>query len=96
MSRSVHFIGIEGIGMSGLATILLEKGGNKFSGSDVKAGGMSERLRALGATVVAGHAARNLPMGATVIVSSEIPQNNPEDLLKRAIRDIPSSTDLIF
>ena len=78
MSRNVHFIGIEGIGMSGLATILLEKGSAAVSGSDMKAGGMGERLKALGATVLAGHAAVNLPQVATVVVSTEIPQDNPE------------------
>ncbi len=79
MKKNVHFIGIEGIGMSGLATILLEKGVCEVSGSDMKAGAMAERLKTLGAKVTAGHAVENLPLcEAKVIVSSEIPQDNPE------------------
>jgi UDP-N-acetylmuramate--alanine ligase len=79
-----HFIGIGGIGMSGLATILLEKGNVTVSGSDLNKKGLSEKLSSLGATVFQGHAVANLPENAIVIVSSEIPPHNPE--LQEAVR----------
>lgn len=75
----IHFIGIEGIGMSGLATILLEKGFAQVTGSDTKAGNMAEKLKALGAHVFSGHSLENLAITvSTVVVNTDIPQDNPE------------------
>jgi UDP-N-acetylmuramate--alanine ligase len=78
LPRSLHFIGIGGIGMSGLAMIVLEKGSSQVSGSDLKEGGIIASLTERGAHVVQGHAKEHLPPAATVVVSSEIPLDNPE------------------
>jgi UDP-N-acetylmuramate--alanine ligase len=73
-----HFIGIGGSGMSGLAEILLTSG-FKVSGSDVKASDVSRRLEQLGAQVLIGHAASNIPESASLVVySSAITGTNPE------------------
>jgi UDP-N-acetylmuramate--alanine ligase len=73
-----HFIGIGGIGMSGLARILLQKGEKNVSGSDLKAGWTFDQLRSLGAVVTQGHRKENLPKDATVVVSTDIRADNPE------------------
>jgi UDP-N-acetylmuramate--alanine ligase len=72
-----HLIGIGGAGMSAIAKVLLARG-VRVSGSDMKASAELEALRAQGATTFVGHAAANVPEGATVIVSSAIRDNNPE------------------
>ncbi|TQF03124.1 UDP-N-acetylmuramate--L-alanine ligase [Kitasatospora acidiphila] len=73
-----HFIGIGGAGMSGLAKILTARGA-KVSGSDAKESETVLALRALGAAVAVGHAAENVPDGASsIVVSSAIRQDNPE------------------
>ncbi|GAA1958708.1 UDP-N-acetylmuramate--L-alanine ligase [Kitasatospora viridis] len=73
-----HFIGIGGAGMSGLAKILTVRGA-KVSGSDAKESETVLALRALGATVAVGHAAGNVPDGASsIVVSSAIREDNPE------------------
>ena len=72
-----HFIAIGGIGMSGLAKYLLEEG-HTVSGSDIQDSKYIDALRALGANVVIGHSADNVPENAIVVVSTAIRQNNPE------------------
>jgi len=75
----IHFIGIGGAGMSGIAQILLELGGYKVSGSDLKTSDITERLVKLGAMVYLGHHENNLDNRVnTVVISSAIPINNPE------------------
>src|SRR3954468_19833511 len=74
---SVHFIGIGGAGMSGIARILLARG-QRVSGSDAKDSRTLTALRALGATVHVGHAAANVGDADTVVVSSAIRERNPE------------------
>jgi UDP-N-acetylmuramate--alanine ligase len=77
-SQHVHFIGIGGAGVSGLARIALEAGAG-VSGSDMKASPTTDALATLGATVHIGHAAEHLPTGATlVVVSAAIKPSNPE------------------
>src|SRR4051812_8504539 len=73
----VHFIGIGGAGMSGIARILLARG-LRVSGSDAKDSRTLTALRALGATVHVGHAAANVGDADTVVVSSAIRERNPE------------------
>lgn len=63
--RHIHFVGIGGIGMSGIAEVLLNLG-YRVSGSDLKASPISERLAQLGAQVRVGHAAANI-QGADVV-----------------------------
>ncbi|MBW1600688.1 UDP-N-acetylmuramate--L-alanine ligase [Streptomyces sp. JJ66] len=83
-----HFIGIGGAGMSGIATILAQRG-MRVSGSDAKESGTVAALRELGATVHVGHAAGHLaPDASCVVVSSAIRSDNPE-LAAAAQRGIP-------
>jgi UDP-N-acetylmuramate--alanine ligase len=75
--QRIHFVGIGGIGMSGIAEVLLNLG-YKVSGSDLKSSSVTQRLASLGATIFEGHRAENI-MGAEVVVtSSAIANDNPE------------------
>jgi UDP-N-acetylmuramate--alanine ligase len=78
----LHFIGIGGAGMSGLALVCQELGAS-VSGSDRADSSYMERLRAAGLEPVVGHDAANLPDGAEVIVSTAIDDGNPELALAR-------------
>jgi UDP-N-acetylmuramate--alanine ligase len=82
-SQRVHFIGIGGIGMSGIAEILLTMG-YPVSGSDLKKSSVTERLAALGATVYVGHAAENARACDVVVTSSAVARDNPEVLEAKA------------
>ena len=75
--QPVHFVGIGGIGMSGLAEVLLELGYG-VSGSDLKASPVTRRLESKGARFVEGHAASNLGDAKAVVISSAVPADNPE------------------
>ncbi len=75
--QPVHFIGIGGIGMSGLAEVLLELG-YRVSGSDVRLSPITERLTVLGAVIHEGHAAANVEGANAVVVSSAVHSDNPE------------------
>src|SRR5579872_1166209 len=77
--QHVHFIGIGGIGMSGLAEVLLELG-YRVSGSDLKKSGATDRLAARGAIIFEGHAAENVDSAKAVVVSSAVRPDNPEVL----------------
>src|SRR5690242_8018672 len=66
--QRIHFVGIGGIGMSGIAEVLLNLG-YKVSGSDLKTSAVTQRLASLGATTFEGHAAENM-RGAEVVVTS--------------------------
>jgi UDP-N-acetylmuramate--alanine ligase len=75
---NIHLIGIGGAGLSAIATVLLQQG-YTVSGSDMQASSMTERLAEMGARVFIGHKPENLPDNLdTVIISSAIPQDNPE------------------
>ncbi|MGI8772670.1 MAG: UDP-N-acetylmuramate--L-alanine ligase [Acidobacteriaceae bacterium] len=76
-AQRVHFIGIGGIGMSGIAEILLNLG-YPVSGSDVKRSAITDRLAQLGATVFEGHAAANVLGSGVVVASSAVNESNPE------------------
>jgi UDP-N-acetylmuramate--alanine ligase len=76
-TRRVHLIGIGGAGLSAIATVLLEQG-YQVSGSDLSASPVTQRLARLGATLHIGHAAANLGEAEVVIVSSAVPEDNPE------------------
>jgi UDP-N-acetylmuramate--alanine ligase len=75
--RQLHFIGIGGAGMSGLALVAAELGAT-VTGSDRADSTYTERLRAAGIDPAIGHDASNLPAGAEVVVSTAIPPDNPE------------------
>ena len=81
--RSLHFIGIGGAGMSGLALVARELGA-RVSGSDRADSPFCVRLRAAGIEPVIGHDAANLPAGAEVVVSTAIGEENPELSAARA------------
>ncbi len=75
--QRIHFVGIGGIGMSGIAEVLLNLG-YKVSGSDLKSSAVTRRLADLGATVFEGHAAENVAAAEVVVTSSAIATDNPE------------------
>lgn len=81
-SRRLHFIGIGGAGMSGLALVCAELGA-AVSGSDRADSSYMERLRAAGLDPAVGHDVANLPEGAEVVVSTAIGDDNPELALAR-------------
>ncbi len=81
-SQRVHFIGIGGIGMSGIAEILLTMG-YSVSGSDLRSSPVTERLQRLGAAIYVGHAASNAVGSDVVVTSSAIVPDNPEVLVAR-------------
>ncbi len=85
--RKIHMVGIGGIGMSGIAEILLDQG-FEVSGSDRQLGEITERLRKLGAKVFKGHAAKNLGEADVVVYSSAVHLDNPE-LVAAAEKKIP-------
>ncbi len=73
----IHFVGIGGIGMSGIAEVLLNPG-YRVQGSDLKATKITDRLKALGAVIFEGQKAENLAGAAVVVISSAIKTGNPE------------------
>lgn len=75
--RKIHFVGIGGIGMSGIAEVLLNLG-FKVSGSDLKTTAVTERLAGMGARVFEGHDAANAQGAQVVVVSSAVPPDSPE------------------
>jgi UDP-N-acetylmuramate--alanine ligase len=83
--RNIHFVGIGGAGMAGIAEVLLNLGYH-VSGTDLKLSGVTERLRALGAKIHEGHAAEHLGAADVVVVSSAVAADNPEILAANARR----------
>jgi UDP-N-acetylmuramate--alanine ligase len=75
--NAVHFVGIGGSGMSGIAEVMLSLG-YQVQGSDLKSSAVIERLRNLGATVFVGHDSRNIENADAVVVSSAVDDHNPE------------------
>jgi UDP-N-acetylmuramate--alanine ligase len=89
-TRRIHFVGIGGIGMSGIAELLANLG-YSVSGSDEKASMVTERLRTLGIRVASGHEAANVGDADVVVTSSAVRPANPEvqEALRRQIPVIP-------
>ncbi|MFY9560679.1 MAG: UDP-N-acetylmuramate--L-alanine ligase [Terriglobales bacterium] len=75
--QRIHFVGIGGIGMSGIAEVLLNLG-YKISGSDLKSSAVTQRLASLGAMVFEGHAAANVAAADVVVISSAVSMDNAE------------------
>jgi UDP-N-acetylmuramate--alanine ligase len=75
--QHVHFTGIGGIGMSGIAEVLLNLG-YEISGSDLKLSPITERLSGMGAHIFEGHAAPNVAGARALVVSSAVDEQNPE------------------
>jgi len=86
-AQRIHFIGIGGIGMSGIGEILLNLG-NAVSGSDLRRTTVTERLVSLGATVFEGHAAANV-IGADVVVTSSAVNERNAEVVEARRRKIP-------
>ncbi|GAO37103.1 UDP-N-acetylmuramate--alanine ligase [Sulfuricella sp. T08] len=85
--KHVHFVGIGGVGMSGIAEVLLNLG-YEVSGSDLGDSVATRRLKALGAQVYQGHAASNLERADVVVISTAVQADNPEVAAARE-RNIP-------
>jgi UDP-N-acetylmuramate--alanine ligase len=77
--RKIHFVGIGGIGMSGIAEVLLNLG-YRVSGSDLRESEITRRLAALGGEIAYGHAAENLCEADVVVTSTAVKEDNPEVL----------------
>src|SRR5262249_205258 len=88
--QRIHLVGIGGIGMSGIAEVLLTLG-YSVSGSDTKLSALTERLQDLGATIYEGHKAANVTGAHVVVISSAIKADSPEvvEAHKRKIPVIP-------
>lgn len=82
-AKHLHFIGIGGIGVSAVARIALGRGW-KVSGSDVRRSQLTDAMEALGATVTIGQKAENIDGADVVIVSTAIPEHNPELVAAKA------------
>lgn len=90
-NQSLHFIGIGGVGMAGIAEVLLDLG-YTISGSDISEGKLIKRLRLLGATIGIGHRVENIPeVTSCVVYSSAVTAENPEmvEARRRGIPIIP-------
>ena len=83
--KRIHFVGIGGSGMSGIAEVLANLG-YEVSGSDLAANAATERLAALGAKVTLGHGAENIAGADVVVVSTAVRSDNPEVIAARARR----------
>ncbi len=85
--KNIHFVGIGGIGMSGIAEVLINLGFN-VSGSDLASNATTKRLESFGATIYQSHAKENLGNADVVVVSTAVRQDNPEVIVARE-RHIP-------
>ncbi len=83
--KSIHFIGIGGAGMSGIAEVLLNEG-YQISGSDLAANPVTERLAEKGAQIYLGHQEQNVKNASVVVVSTAINEENPEIIAARRAR----------
>ena len=83
--RHIHFVGIGGAGMSGIAEVFLNLG-YQISGSDLSASAVTDRLQALGAKVAIGHAAQHTEGADCLVLSSAVSADNPEVIAARARR----------
>src|SRR5262244_1595749 len=88
--QHIHFVGIGGIGMSGIAEVLLNLG-YRISGSDAKLSPITERLGRLGAKVFDGHNAANIGDAQVVVTSTAVRADNPEvvEAVRRQVPVIP-------
>lgn len=88
--KSIHFVGIGGIGMSGIAQVL-QNLGYRVTGSDVRASEMTERLSAMGIGIAIGHDPANIGDAQVVVISSAIGSENPEamEAIRQGVPVIP-------
>jgi UDP-N-acetylmuramate--alanine ligase len=83
--RRIHFIGIGGAGMGGIAEVLANEG-YQISGSDIANNAVTQRLNELGATIFIGHEANHVAGASVVVVSTAIHSDNPEVIAARELR----------
>ncbi|WP_106590301.1 UDP-N-acetylmuramate--L-alanine ligase [Marinobacterium halophilum] len=83
--RRIHFVGIGGVGMCGIAEVLLNQG-YEISGSDIRPSATTERLQALGAEIFMGHAESNVARADVVVTSTAVKAENPEVAAARELR----------
>ncbi len=83
--KNIHFVGIGGSGMSGIAEVLINLGYN-VSGSDLGSNAASQRLESLGAKVMLGHSAANVIGADAVVTSTAVKEDNPEVIAARAAK----------
>ncbi|MDX2042188.1 MAG: UDP-N-acetylmuramate--L-alanine ligase [Acidobacteriota bacterium] len=88
--QHIHFVGIGGIGMSGIAEVLLNLG-YRVSGSDARKSAITERLEKLGASVFEGHATTNVEGAQVVVTSTAVRSDNPEvvEAVRKQVPVIP-------
>ncbi len=86
-SNKMHFLGIGGIGMSGIAEILINLG-YEISGSDIKKSEITKKLKSMGAEIYKGHSASNIKDYNVVVTSTAISSDNPE-IIEAKIKGIP-------
>lgn len=86
-AKRIHFIGIGGIGMSGIAELLVNLG-YEVSGSDMRRTDITDRLKTLGARIAEGHDARHLGNAEAVVYSSAVKASNPE-MVEARLRQLP-------
>ena len=87
-TKRVHFVGVGGIGMSGIAEVLINLGFD-VSGSDMKSTDITARLQSMGAAIFAGHAGGNIAGADVVVYSSAVTPDNPE-LVEARRQGIPT------
>jgi UDP-N-acetylmuramate--alanine ligase len=75
--KQIHFVGIGGVGMCGIAEVLLNQG-YKITGSDLRQSAVTQRLESMGATIFIGHVPDNVQGASVIVVSSAIDETNPE------------------
>ena len=78
-THRIHFIGVGGAGMSGIAEVLLNMG-YQVSGSDLRTGESMQRLVRLGGRIFTGHAASNIAGARALVISSAVDEQNPEEI----------------
>ena len=83
--QHIHFVGIGGSGMSGIAEVLLNLG-YRISGSDLAHSAVTQRLQTLGATIALGHQRENVLGADAIVTSTAVPNNNPEVIAARESR----------
>jgi len=81
----IHFVGIGGVGMGGIAEVLINLG-YQVQGSDIRHGRVTQRLESLGASIAIGHAAENVGAADVIVVSSAVSAGNPEIVAARQRR----------
>lgn len=83
--KRIHFVGIGGAGMGGIAEVLLNEG-YQISGSDIGENQVVKRLKALGADIIIGHQAENVAQASVIVVSTAISSDNPELVEAKKLR----------